>query len=78
MPGSVGGQSGLHRSAFPRPFDITGIGQHYSFARGKGMPSEKDTMQCRCVERSVFPRVLGDIRLRDRQNAAREHIPLPG
>src|SRR5580704_9695577 len=41
MPGSVGGQSGLHGSAFPCPSKLLG-GQHYSFARGKGMPSKKD------------------------------------
>src|ERR1700730_17785975 len=41
MPGSVGGQSGLHGSAFPCPSKLL-VGQHYPFARGKGMPSKKD------------------------------------
>jgi hypothetical protein len=41
MPGPVGGQPGLHGSAFPCP-SILLAGQHYSFARGKGMPSKKD------------------------------------
>jgi hypothetical protein len=44
------GEPGPHRSAFPCPSGITGMGLRDLFARGEEMPAKKDPMQCQCVE----------------------------
>jgi len=41
-----------------------------------GMLSKKDTMHANASNDRYFLRVLGDIRLRDRRDTRREHIPV--
>jgi hypothetical protein len=52
FPGGYRDRTDLYFFAHPI---FIGMRQRDFFPRGKGIPSEKDTMQCQCVERSAFP-----------------------
>src|SRR6202023_4012299 len=77
VSGSVGDKPGLHRSAFPRWFNLLVPGGAIGLRATRECPVRR--IRCNAIASNdwYFPRVLGDIRLRYSHGVRREKSPRP-